>query len=542
MKKLNYIKLFEAFDSRVLSKTLGYISDKESFLNLIKKVVEPLDYPVSKLNDDFFEYLGFNKALKKADILTDEPCEATSASEFPDYTVEGASCKGGLLKRTWGRTIRSVVCPVCNGTGVKPKRPGDIKMLKFWFNKEGKFITTTAVDGIVRDSKGGNKRLSDRLDNYNIGKSLTKDQIMNLPHGSYALLSINDRDTISYIFKKYNDVFALQYHHSGADPGRSDWKSIAPYSWQLGSFDHGDGKLLTLKEKNELVSDVNPYSWNVCINTSYYRGLSINTTKSVEDGIKDAHFAIVLDLSKLKKSEYVKRTKTREDRLEFKKGAAALLSNEEVKKQNISRYLDKISTNIDIIDDVSNLPKLVKRMIGYKYVLFLVTGSSNIKDNLSNIISIYYDILSNDNKDYNINRINGYVEASLRKGIESMNRCSSNFSELNKMIEDERYVKEKELIKFLMEISEILYKNISDMEIETIEDLEILYQKLMSVRNIFTSSRYIMSKCSSFIGSMVGDGDANRSFVYLTDNWYIQDNIYRILSERERIRKIISKI
>jgi hypothetical protein len=541
MKKLNYIKLFEAFDSRVLSKTLGYISDKDSFLNLIKKVVEPLDYPISKLNDDFFEYLGFNKALKKADILTDEPCEATSASEFPDYAVEGESCKGGLLKRKWGRTIRSVVCPVCKGTGVKPKKPGDIKMLKFWFNKEGKFITTTAVDGIVRDNKGDNKRLSDRLDNYTVGKSLTKSQIMNLPHGSYALLSINGRDTISYIFKRYDDyVYAIQYHHAGGDPGGSDWRSIAPYSWQLGG-DHGGGKLLTLKEEGELVLDVNPYSWNVCVDYSYI-GLSINSKKSVEDNIKDAHFAIILDLSKLKKSEYVKRTKTRQDRSEFKKGAAALLSNEELKKQNISRYLDKISTNIDIIDDVSNLPKLVKRMIGYKYVLFLVTGSSNIKDNLSNIISIYYDILSSDNKDYNIERINDYVEASLRRGMKSMNRCSSNLSELNKMIKDEKYVKEKELVKFLIEISEMLYKKISDMEIENIEDLEILHQKLLSVRNIFTSSRYIMNKCSNFIESIVGNDDANRSFVYLTDNWYIQDNIDRILSERERVRKIISKI
>jgi hypothetical protein len=541
MKRLKYIKLFEAFDSKVLSKTLGYISDKESFLDLIKKVLEPLDYPISKLNDDFFEYLGFNKALKKANIIEDEPCEATSASEFPDHTVEGESCKGGLLKRTWGRTIRSVVCPVCNGTGVKLKKPGDIKMLKFWFNKEGKFITTTAVDGIIRKVNDNNVKLSDWIEDYTTGQYLTKSQIMKLPHGSYALLNIRDIDTISYIFKRHNDVFALQYHHTGAEPGGSDWKSIAPYSWQLGGVDHGVGKLLTLnKEEGELVLDADPYSWNVCINIGWKK-LSIDTIKKVKDSIKDAHFAIVLDLSKLKRSEYVKRTKTREDRVESKKGAVALLSNEEVKKQNISRYLDKISTNIDIIDDVSNLPKLVKKLIGYRHVLFLVTGSSNIKYNLSNIISIYYDILSSDNKDYNIEKINNCIENSLKISIKSMNICSSNLSELNKMIKDEKYVKEKELVKFLIETSEMLYKNISDMEIENIEDLEVLHQKLLSVVNIFTSDRYIMSKCSNFIKSIVND-DVNRSFMYLTDNWNIQDNIDGILSERERVRKIISKI
>ena len=90
---LKYIQLFEAFDSKVLSKTLGYIkepNDREKFLNVIKKMCSSIDYPLSKLNDDYFEYLPFKKALKVAAMTGDEPCEATSVKQFPQYSVEGA--------------------------------------------------------------------------------------------------------------------------------------------------------------------------------------------------------------------------------------------------------------------------------------------------------------------------------------------------------------------------------------------------------------------------------------------------------------------
>jgi hypothetical protein len=91
MSKLQHIKLFEAFESIKLTKTLGYIkdkSDKNNFLDRLKRVCGSIDFPYSKLSDEFFEYLPFKKALDKAAIVTDEPCVATSRSEFPEHSIE----------------------------------------------------------------------------------------------------------------------------------------------------------------------------------------------------------------------------------------------------------------------------------------------------------------------------------------------------------------------------------------------------------------------------------------------------------------------
>ena len=52
---MKFIKLFEAFESTILSKTLNYVSgeSKEKFLNAVGAICNKYDFPDSKLNDSF---------------------------------------------------------------------------------------------------------------------------------------------------------------------------------------------------------------------------------------------------------------------------------------------------------------------------------------------------------------------------------------------------------------------------------------------------------------------------------------------------------
>ena len=104
MKELKYLKLYEAFESIKLSKTLGFINKdaKKSFLNQLKQLADKIDLPYSKYSDDYFQYLPFKKALDLNMTVEDQPCDATSRAEFPEHAVEGESCQGGRLKRKWG--------------------------------------------------------------------------------------------------------------------------------------------------------------------------------------------------------------------------------------------------------------------------------------------------------------------------------------------------------------------------------------------------------------------------------------------------------
>ena len=152
---MKYIKLFEAFDSEKLSKTLGYINkrSREDVLARIKKFCEKIDFPFSKLNDSFFQYLPFQKALNLKYESKKEICKAESSSLFSSGGgIKGEFCKEGRIKRNWGFATRIVTCPNCKGTGIEPDKSAKPTHFKFWFSKEGKYITITALDSSTQSS------------------------------------------------------------------------------------------------------------------------------------------------------------------------------------------------------------------------------------------------------------------------------------------------------------------------------------------------------------------------------------------------------
>ena len=60
-------------------------------------------------------------------------------------------------------------------------------------------------------------------------------------------------------------------------------------------------------QKEEVKLEANPYEWNVGIEFGWGGGLQTSSGKDVENEIKDAHFAIIMDFGKIKKSEFVKK-------------------------------------------------------------------------------------------------------------------------------------------------------------------------------------------------------------------------------------------
>ena len=534
MRKLKYIKLFEAFDSNKLSKTLKYAKDgKQKFLDEVKSILDKIDFPESKISDDYFEYLPFNAALKKSDMITDEPCSATSQSEFPDYAVEGESCEDGKIKRMWGKRTRVVECPRCSGTGVEPKKSGDVKLVKFWFSKDGEYITSTAVDGIVRKEVSGG--FDDDINKYEVGKTIKKSKLIDLPTGTIVLLEIEGQNIVSYIYNdKWGGTYALQNKRDGSGYGRG----IARYSWSLGSSDHGDAKELILKEGVDY--EPNPYTWNSPISFGY-SSISIGSG-SIEDSIKNAHFALVLDFSKLKKSEFEKKSDIKAKRSEIKKGA--FLTDKEVRETNIKRYIDKISKSNDIISDISNVNKVVNRMLKFKLSLFTIIGNGDLRYNLSYLLEYYYDLINSgaDEKDYYIGKIHSIIE-EINKDL-SNNTISDNIKKTYDKLNADDDKLRLELMDKLIDFSEYIYEKISSTKVETIEDLEAINFKIKSIVYIMESSRHAISRTKNLIASFSN----RRSYVStpydrITDQYRLSDkDIKKIISEFDRLKNIISKI
>jgi hypothetical protein len=536
MKQLRYIKLFEAFESEKLSKTLAYITDKKDFLSKIKNICNIYDYPYSQLNDDLFDYLPFSKALKKADVIDDEPCDATSISEFDDSGIDGEKCESGKIKRKWGARERIVSCPKCNGTGVKVKKPGDLKIVKFWFTKDGELVGVTGVDGINRNVS---EKMSNDINDYTVGDTVPKRRLKSLPTGTYVKLDYDswrrtEKDLICYIINENRKVYGIQSKVNGSSPWRySNWNKINDYSIELIS-----GEVNNIKMLIPNILNTDPYNINVGVDISRYSSIQVNNRIDVKELIKGAHFALILDLTKLKESGYKSVSKIKRERDDLKKGAIGLLSDEEIKNTNIKRYLDEISKSIDITDDVKNISKFVKRLVGFRNALYLILIDNTVKSSLSDIISYYYELLSNPNES-NIENIKYYTKRALKKSGDNSSSINNNLREIKKELYSD--TKEKELLDNIDELSLLIYNKISNLELETIEDLEVVHQKLLSIKNIFTTSRYKISNITSFIDYLLYN-DYKRPLSQLKDYWRIQDSIDDILLEVDRVKKIIEKI
>lgn len=536
-----YIKLFEAFDSNILSKTIRYISnkDKNIFLEQIREICDILDFPLSKFSDDFFQYLPFNKALKLASETGDEPCEATSTQQFHGYGIEGEKCQNGRIKRKWGSRIRSVACSVCGGTGVKPKKP-ELKLLKFWFTSEGKYVATTAVDGnVLNKSKEFSKETSD----YQSGPAL---KLSDLKGGEIVKIRLketynnNYHDTIAYIFKDNNDNFwaiqdKIEYRNGHYVP-------LGPFLSKFGSRsfllrDNFKDIRLAIKRSTE---QPNPYDWNFACDIR--RNFNI-IKKNVEELIIDANFAIVLDFGKLKKSDFIKFSDIKKLREIAKKGSKLdpKMSNEEIKKINIERYINTISNNLNITNDISNCNKLIRRSLGGKHNAIFVIFSTQIFRSFERIINDYLNIMSETSEDVKkiyINDISDINKNLYRNSNEVKFNSTKALNELREIfITSEQNYNYTEAIDKLLEISEVVYDAINKNKIECIEDFEVAFQKILMIRSIISSNRYEVSRFFSYAVEYIANGRTERAKQNIFS--YDKDELVKNL---ERLRLIISKM
>jgi len=544
MKNLKYIQIFEAFESKILSKTLGYIesSDRSTFMDKLKRLCKSIDFPLSKMSDEYFEYLPFKSALARAAMTGDEPCEATSKSEFPQYAVAGENCTNGKIKRQWGARTRDVVCPVCGGSGVKPKR-SEVKLVKFWFTAEGKYVANTLVDGVTRAGKdtGGSKFSTNLLD-YTVGRSISN--LSDLRGGEMASMIIGGDEIIAYIFKEGNRYYAIQNSKSGSTPGSNNWKNYGRYSWALGGGEYSNLKLLTPKVKTKEAEEVDPYTWNTGIDFSY-RGISANTSADVQSQIKDAHFAIVFDFGKLKKSEFETVQDTEASREIAKKGSKLDpdQSDESIKKKNIERYVNLLSQKLDISADIANCNRLVTRSLGHKGALYIVYGT-NIYSNLGSIIDYYIKFMSatddRSKKDYAeeiTDRTNDLFKSGMRKANQASEIIKNLKARLKSANRDEKYF---QVLDMTQKLSDAIYDNLKNYQINDIEDLEVVAQKISSIRNVLKSDRYGLSRYFGYVVECITSGREDRAYSYMIDNYYTDVN--EILEKLPRMITIISKI
>jgi hypothetical protein len=134
-------------------------------------------------------------------------------------------------------------------------------------------------------------------------------------------------------------------------------------------------------------------------------------------------------------------------------------------------------------------------------------------------------------------RTNDLFKSGMKRASQSEEIIKNIKAKLKSNNKDEKY---SEMLDLTQKLSDTIYNNLKNFQINDIEDLEIVTQKISSIRNILKSDRYGLNRYFSYFVEYVASGREDRVYSYLTDNYYTDVN--EILEKLPRMITIISKI
>jgi hypothetical protein len=537
MKNLKYIKLFEAFESQKLSKTLGFINkdSRAYFIDDLKKLCSRLDFPISKLNDDFFLYLPFKKALNLVAQKSDTPCDATSQGQFPEHGIEGETCQGGKMKRMWGARVREVTCPKCQGTGIKPEKP-EIKWIKFWFSAEGEYVESSSVDGSIRSNRYKDGKKKDTINSEEF-EEVGVSSLDELQTGDYFKIKLaTSRDyTTCVAFREGRKLYALQNDRSGDSPD-GDWHQYKmTYSWILEPNQYSGNPILLKKkvDSEQVEEEPDPYTWNRKLEIGRY---GIDTKESdLEKELKDAHFALCLDFDKMKKSGYKPKSATSGAREESREGALALEKPEEIKKANLQRYLDGVANKLKI-EGISDVKNILPRILGGRWSFWYFSQERGMSE-VSSIISRLFTIAKEEDKspenlEYEFRRINSTLRDTYQNNVKRNALYSQHMDAIRKEATKEGNSDPIEIIDLIEQLSKAINEKYLE-KIETLEDLELQWIKIKGLIELIRGERFGL-RALRYLSDRIGYEDTSRSYTRLTTDYIRPDEVI------EGLEKVIS--
>jgi hypothetical protein len=512
MKNLKYIKVFEAFESETLTKVFNYVNKKQKghFKTILSDLCDKLNFPMSALSDDLFQYLPFNKALQLTYNIEDEPCDNESD------TIPGEVCSGptgdadqGTIMRTWGRGRRRVECPVCKGTGLKPKTTFPIKWIKFWFDKDGKYVQATMTDGQIRDQNksytGGS--LDTNLDSYERAETVRWNELSNYNQGDFFLFSdgSNNGTGVAMLWKSGGQNYMIQNFASGSEPSGSEWRKVAKYSWVVtSSGDLRTGSVIKLNPKKDTENEEednkpDPYSWNALVNL---RNLSIQRSSKVKDELQPAHFALVLDYVKMKektKESTFKDTQvTKQQRVESRVDAAALKLPNDIKAENFERYIQKISRSIKVTSDITSIRNIFMRILGLQYAGHYVLQGlhfgelDTIMDKIIGLMLTYEKSIEEPESDdwQSIIKVRSdSISSTIRDAMDTTVRYNKNIkNNLDHLYTNSPSPEHTKVIDKIIQVNKVICDKIKNTKLDSIEDAVIFYGKIRRMREDFKDS------------------------------------------------------
>jgi hypothetical protein len=134
-------------------------------------------------------------------------------------------------------------------------------------------------------------------------------------------------------------------------------------------------------------------------------------------------------------------------------------------------------------------------------------------------------------------RTTDMFKAGMKKATQCDETIKNIKSRLKSSNRDEKYF---QILDMTQKLSDAIYDNIKNFQINDIEDLEVVTQKISSIRNVLKSDRYGLNRYFGNVIEYITSGREDRAYSHFTDNYYV--NVDEVLEKLPRMITIISKI
>ena len=537
---MKYLKFYEAFQSKGITNTLKFLKDKvgkqssDSFISSLKDFMSGVDFPIDQLSDNNIKYLSAKKAIQLR-------CES----------------------------------PVTNERG--------IWVIKYWFSIEKGFLGYTATgnkeEKEVPDLNSGSHGLRDTISFTDRNLEYIKERITptgeiwevfdynKLQSGDTVIGEFDQSIALAKIFvDRYDNrrTYVIQNVAAGSEPDNSDWRNYRQYgdlSWWI--FDNADigsdhRKLhywrpssdelhyieQPKEEEPETVEEVkeSPLIWNLPLSNRFAFSRWGRGSSMVSTNINEADFALVLYFDELVNPEsdatlFEKPSETKQQRRSEKEGATKLMSDAEIKKMNIERYIQKLVVSLNITEtEFFNLEKIVSKHLSQEFSYISIYHQRPDWGDLTDFTDYLYQVVDSSDKEYYINRVKDMYKRKTENYYNQFLRYQTNKtfikgdSPLKKIFDD--------IFKLGSEINVIFTKK----QLNTIDDLWLTSKKIRSLYEWIRMSRNQFNyQVREVLGGFRHTDETNYYFSNY-DNQYNEEDYKQDLEKINRIRSFIKTL
>lgn len=481
---MKYIKLYEAFESQVITNTLKFLTKKigqdtaNYFSNDIKRLMSQYNIPISRIKEDDLQYLRTSNAIK------------VKSNEIVNNNL-------------------------------------NIYCIKYWFSLEQGFLGKTATGNLTtpyikievsysEKNKNFNKKqlnyIKDKL-KIEKGKLSSVLNYKDLKTGDDVLVTLGDQSsdltnvTIGKVFiDNDNTIFVYNDDKNDGVTIYGELPTFAQdykYTWRLCRYDNGntvadndhfrlhfytkDNRKLRQEIKiNKPKHKANLADFNKPLNDSgYIIDWTIHNQNMIENAIEKSDFAIIVYMDKL--LSLPSRNVIQSNRRDARKGAVALMSDYDIKQININKYTTRLVAKYGLHKDVEDFSKLnnyINNIMCNKFIMFNIYLSNTISG-LNSLIEQLYKLLNDDDKEYYFNNILTVFKNNRdrTKNVTELYRTNLDII-LNSG--DENLIT---IIKRFIILGEKINNYIGTIDIENIHDIIMVKYKLKAIEGFISDGK-----------------------------------------------------